>query len=803
MRQIFILLFAVLPVLAFGQTKRAYEKNAAKYLEKKDYFGAMRNFQKAVELDSMKLPNIIGAADAARKFTAFSIAEKYYKQALIVDTTNTTDALFWLGYVENSQGKYKEANAHFQDWVSLHTPEDTLFQGAKMYLEYNGWAIANQVSSNTENVTNLGDTINSPESDFAAVKVGDDIYFSSLRFLNKKDKANPKRYYSKLMVAKKGGEPQKLEAPFNIAPDKHVGNLVFDASQSVGYFTICDYTDGGTIDCKIYLTEKQSDGSWGEAHLLSDEINAPGANVTHPMLAYDGDKTYFYYASNQKTGKGGMDIWRAEIVGKNQFSSIENLESINTPLDEVTPFYDPISQSLFFSSNGYMGYGLFDIFKVSKKDNGWGTVENLKKPTNSSYNDTYYRLLDGGKKAYLASNRPSSSFIDDETETCCNDIYEVDIPLFVRLIVNTINKLDDDVLNGTQVQLLNLTDNTIDTVALVVDENRYFFPLELNKEYKLIGKHSGFVGDEVLVSTMNLTSSKAIEKDLLLIPKINFLAMTFDKVTATLLPKAGVRLIDLTDGHKEQKVNDQSNEFAFEIDVDRDYMVIAYRESFSTDTLKFTTKGYVSDGKPILKKLYLEKQEGIYATLPIYFHNDEPNPNTISTKATSSYEDSFRRYMKLRTEYKTSYASGLSGQEKEKAYKEVDRFFDKEVVRGYQSLIRFADRLKKYMLEGKSADIVIKGFASPLATDSYNMNLTKRRIDNTQRFLEIQNDGFLKPYFDNNKIRVKVLPYGEARSPIGISDSPDNPNAAIYSPRVARERRVEILQLNSFPKKTL
>ena len=232
-------------------------------------------------------------------------------------------------------------------------------------------------------------------------------------------------------------------------------------------------------------------------------------------------------------------------------------------------------------------------------------------------------------------------------------------------------------------------------------------------------------------------------------------------------------------------------------------MLIAYREDFSTDTVRFSTKNIPFESKKIEKKLYLEKDEGIYATLPVYFHNDEPNPRTTSEFAISSYEQSYTRYIAMKGEYIRKYSEGFPLDKSAAAKDEVERFFDQEVTRGYESLKRFSARLKKYMAKNKNVKIVIKGFASPLAADSYNVSLTKRRIDNVERFLKEQDNGYLRPYFNSGRIKVEVKPYGESKAAAGVSDSSKNRHDSVYHPKAARERRVEILQLKSSPKKTL
>ena len=799
-----LLLALVLLSISFrtqAQTRKAYEKAAAKYMASKDYFGAMRSYQHAIAFDSTKIDNIIGAADAAREFTAYSIAEAHYEHAIALDTAYQTDALFWLAYVENAQAKYDEAAQHYQMWLEHRDRSHPLYERAKLFLAHNDWALGNTGLDEKITVRNLGENINSPESDFAPARLGDDLYFSSLRFLYEKDKHRPKRYFSKLMISTNGAPAQKLDAPFNRAPDKHIGNLSFSKDGKYGYFTICENQDDGSIRCQIYMSTHQSDGSWGPAQALSSSINAGTSSNTQPQVAEIDGSQWLFFSSNRPGGKGGMDIWRAEMKGPDSFGSPENIEAVNTPLDEVSPYFDQESRTLYFSSNGHPGYGLFDVFRAKYKNDHWQEVTNLKKPVNSSYNDVYFSLYDHGRKALLASNRPTSLYIDDETQTCCNDIYELDIPVRIRLIVNTFNKLSKEALNGVRVTLMNMTDGTTDTVALQTDGSRYFFELEPGREYKVISLKNGYTGDSTLVPTKGIAGSRVIEKNLFLEPKIELLALTFDKITHTPLPKAGVRLIDLADNSKEQKVNDAGNDFHFALEYGKDYRVIAYRDGFSTDTVEFTTKGLPFEGKKITKKLYLEKEEGIYAALPIYYHNDEPDPGNKSTYSTVSYETSFRGYLARRQEYIRNYSAGLTGAAKQKAIDEVNRFFDDEVIKGYESLKRFAERLKLYMDKGKNATIVIKGFASPLAPDDYNYNLTKRRIDNVRKFLMELNGGILRSYFESGRIQVVMKPFGESKAPKGISDSPVNRRESVYNPRAARERRIEILRLKSSPRK--
>ncbi len=63
-----------------------------------------------------------------------------------------------------------------------------------------------------------------------------------------------------------------------------------------------------------------------------------------------------------------MDIWKTTKDEKGVWTIPVNLgDSINTSQSEMSPFIHPDDQTLYFSSNGHLGMGGFDIF-YSRKD---------------------------------------------------------------------------------------------------------------------------------------------------------------------------------------------------------------------------------------------------------------------------------------------------------------------------------------------------------------------------------------------------------------------------------------------------
>ena len=117
-------------------------------------------------------------------------------------------------------------------------------------------------------------------------------------------------------------------------------------SQNALIYTLCSYENGKRA-CNL-LRSKNGEG--GEAM----NLNMPGYNTTQPTLAYDNlGKPVIYFVSDRPNGKGGYDIWYSEYDSSiMDFGIAKNAGSrLNSMADEMTPFYDELTSTLYFSSS--------------------------------------------------------------------------------------------------------------------------------------------------------------------------------------------------------------------------------------------------------------------------------------------------------------------------------------------------------------------------------------------------------------------------------------------------------------------
>ena len=118
------------------------------------------------------------------------------------------------------------------------------------------------------------------------------------------------------------------------------------------------------------------------SQLVNNEFNTPielsfnseNYSCGHPSLSPDGSTLYF--TSDMPGGYGGADIYLTERTGSG-WSKPENLgPEINTEGNEMFP-YILESGTLFFASDGHLGFGGLDLFKA-KLDYGKYKIENME-----------------------------------------------------------------------------------------------------------------------------------------------------------------------------------------------------------------------------------------------------------------------------------------------------------------------------------------------------------------------------------------------------------------------------------------
>jgi WD40-like Beta Propeller Repeat len=161
---------------------------------------------------------------------------------------------------------------------------------------------------------------------------------------------------------------------------------------------------------KIYMA-KFTSNSKSQTDWVSEQnpmdFCTDNSSYTHPTLS--ADEKMLIFASNKEGSVGGMDLFISRRTG-DKWSAPENLgKLINTTGNEFFPFLDS-ENNLFFSSDGFPGYGGYDIFTCKFNGVAWDKPINLSGNINSENDDIAFTInKKDGKTAFLTRRYKSGN----------------------------------------------------------------------------------------------------------------------------------------------------------------------------------------------------------------------------------------------------------------------------------------------------------------------------------------------------------------------------------------------------------
>lgn len=424
MKYFLILMAICFQLSAFSQTIRAYEKAGDGAMSKQDYYSAYVYFFEASQLDTSIVRLKYKFAKAAYYWQSYDEANMYFKMSDNPEISKRFSSFEYdWGLNQMALGKYDEAMALFQRFLKKGGLLQRKRKKAKNKIQ--ACKNANQIINKPIDVKikHLDENINSPYSEFAPLEYNGELYFSSLKFKQKRKRKE--QYFSRILKEQPESKAKPLRKNINLK-DIHNAHVSFGKDGHWMYFTRCENVKTGGIRCKIYrrdLRERRP-----KDVLLPEIINIEGFTATQPCIGVDSilGKEWLFFASDRKGGKGGMDIWSSEIKNDGTFAKPKNAgRNINTIGDEISPFY--FNKMLYFSSNEHIGLGGYDVFTAKQTGNNkWLKPKNIGYPINSSYNDIYLTVNEDGYSGYFSSNRKGTILLTKSA--CCNDLFAFALP---------------------------------------------------------------------------------------------------------------------------------------------------------------------------------------------------------------------------------------------------------------------------------------------------------------------------------------------------------------------------------------
>ncbi len=402
------------------------------------------------------------------------------------------------------------------------------------------------------------------------------------------------------------------------------------------------------------------------------------------------------------------------------------------------PYFDDKTNTLYFSSDMPGGFGGFDLYTSSWDGESWGEPENMGPEINSAF-DEVFPTLSPSNDLYFSSNHLESK-----------------------------GGLDLVVFKNGRRQLLPPPFNTLydDLSITFIDETSGYFASNRNQS---------LFDDDIYFFTMT--------------PR-PFLVRVLDSETT--LPLQGVRVgftadtppLDdnlITNVSGEGQLH-AGHETAFPVQI-----MLSKEGYIPVDTL--TDHFILENNRWVLtltmqempKELTIEEviPEGFFV---VYFDNDHPDPDSWQTTTDLRYDETYQAF---KERWPVFFQRSASSRQ------ELEAFFE-EAETGMYQLEFLAGFLTTEFAQGRQYIIEFTSHASPLATNEYNLNLSKRRFVSVENFLKTWDEGTLMSFINQHLLDYDNNPFGAALAPPTVSGDPRDPARSIYSVEASRERRVTI-----------
>lgn len=443
---------------AIGKDKKfteAYQRLGIVYMTMKDHLRAINNFK-----------------------VALSVAQDARKKKLI---------WFDLGEAYMTSGQYKDAIAVLSEYVNAETQNKQRINRATAWIENARFAIDNQDLKSAFRPKPLSDTVNRYELQYFPALTADqqELIFTRRKSFRDSDDED--------MVISYKDARGRWQAPQSISPNintpQNEGTCTISADGRRLIFTSCQ--NGYSGDCDLFESIKTG-SEWSKPASLGPAVNSADWE-SHPSLSADGRTLYF--VSDRKGGFGRNDIWYTTLGANGKWTKARNLgEPVNTIYDERSPFIHVNGKTLYFATNGLVGFGGYDIFYTEKTGETWSKPVNIGSPINDHEDQYSLFITADGEKGYYSheENLPNG--------------HEKSVIVEIQIPENQIIKFKSNYVKGivtdakthqnlkAKIELFDINKNEI--VSLVESDSitgQYLMVLTQGSEYGLYVNKKGYL----------------------------------------------------------------------------------------------------------------------------------------------------------------------------------------------------------------------------------------------------------------------------------------------------------------------
>jgi outer membrane protein OmpA-like peptidoglycan-associated protein/tetratricopeptide (TPR) repeat protein len=483
--------------------------NALKSYLQRDFSEAIRSLNQVIGIEPEYVDAyfVLGLIYIEDSRMNLKTARKHFSRVIELCPGYDVYAYYHLARIAYGASEYADAHRYvtrfLEDVDLIRSDED--YEEAVQLLEYSAFfdeMLSNPVPFDPKPVQGISTPMDeylpiiSPDNDMA-------LFTRKIKIPPRRDDLTPQvRYRERFIFSRRNGphfeEGDLMPFPFNQHDNEGGATLTID--NKTLYYTLCKYLDNRTYyNCDICYSEFRN-GTWTEIQGISDRVNQPDSWESQPTITSDGQTLYF--VSDRDGGYGGYDIYKTEKDEHGHWGYPVNMgPKINTSGNEKSPFIHTDSQTLYFSSDGHMGLGGYDIFFTKHNEDGsWSDPENIGYPINSYEDDVGFFVSTDGHYGYFASNKFDGI---GGWDLYYFDLYEEARPEKVLFVKGKIEEEDDSGLKETRVELKNTETKEVTSIPVDTITGEYVAAVVFREDHILTVKRKGYVQESNYISQID------------------------------------------------------------------------------------------------------------------------------------------------------------------------------------------------------------------------------------------------------------------------------------------------------------
>ncbi|HYG41181.1 MAG TPA: OmpA family protein [Cytophagales bacterium] len=324
--------------------------------------------------------------------------------------------------------------------------------------------------------------------------------------------------------------------------------------------------------------------------------------VSNASMSFDGNSLLLAYSKGYN--KKNLDIYISRKKGEKWSKPKKLSKQINSKHSEEAPFLSNNNEKLYFARKK-KGSGASDIYFSTKTGDNWkkwSNPEKLSDTINSAKWDSYFKTNLKGNYGYFSSENNSKGWSDIYSIKLFEENPYVSVEGFV------INSADNKILSPKYTFKIMIDGNVVDSVKIYRDTASFKVRLPFGKKYTLSVALPNFISSEQTIDATS-TSEFIVKKQNLTVTPLAYVMVSgkaFQTGTNEVIPQLARPRIAIDENVIDSiSVDSISGEYSFRINYGKSYKikVVANNYRSTTEVLDLTE---IVEYEEIHQNLYAE-----------------------------------------------------------------------------------------------------------------------------------------------------------------------------------------------------